>query len=236
MKKTMIAVLLIIAVVVMVQKNGSIAAQDKYDLKAPNGISFSEIREYEDLQVFAPSQRKDNNELRIILGNTTMIKAYKEGIPGNGKPFPEGSVVVKIGWSEKKSSDFPAAIEPDELKRVEFIMKDSKRFPDTSGWGYARFLYDTKTSTFTPYGKDSSFAQEFYQCHTTEKGKISYLPIIRAGKCMMGEEMIRGEALLEHGGIIILSNGEERHESDRNRGGCRCRNERGQHHKAGPAW
>jgi hypothetical protein len=171
MKKTLITVLFVAAGTFMAQQNGSSAPQDAFEQKAPNGISFSEIRGYEAWQVIAPSQRTDNNELRIILGNTVMIEAYKKGIPGNGKPFPEGSVVVKIGWSEKKSPDFPAAIEPDELKRVEFIMKDSRRFPDTSGWGYARFLYDAKTSTFTPYGKDSSFAQECYQCHTVVKGK-----------------------------------------------------------------
>jgi hypothetical protein len=171
MKKSVAAVLLTFLVVLMTRENGSIAAQNKYELEAKNGISFSEIRGYETWQVVAPSRRTDNNELRIILGNATMINAYKEGIPGNGKPFPEGSVIVKIGWSEKKSPDFPAAFEPDELRRVEFIMKDLKRFPDTSGWGYARFLYDVKTSTFTPYGKDASFAQECHQCHTVVKGR-----------------------------------------------------------------
>jgi hypothetical protein len=171
MKKSLVAVLLVAAGILMAQGNGPGAAQDAYALKAPNGISFSEIRGYEAWQVIAPSRRTDNNELRIVLGNATMIKAYKAGVPGNGKPFPEGSIVVKIGWSEKKSPDFPAAMEPGELKRVEFIIKDSRRFPDTSGWGYARFLYDVKASTFTPYGKDSSFAQECYQCHTIVKGK-----------------------------------------------------------------
>jgi hypothetical protein len=146
------------------------AAQDRYELKAPNGISFGEIRGYETWQVIAPSYRTDNHEVRIILGNTVMIEAYKRGVPGNGKPFPEGSTIVKIGWSERKSAAFPAAMEPDVLQRVEFIIKDPERFPDTSGWGYARFVYDAKTGTFTPYGKDSSFAKECYQCHTLVKG------------------------------------------------------------------
>ncbi|MCG6535075.1 MAG: cytochrome P460 family protein [Syntrophales bacterium LBB04] len=171
MKRTIIFPILIFVFVLMMRGNGSIASQDKYESKAPNGISFSEIRGYETWQVVAPSYRTDNHELRIILGNTAMINAYKEGIPGNGKPFPEGSVIVKIGWSERKSADFPAAFEPDVLRRVEFITKDSRRFPDTSGWGYARFVYDAKTSTFTPYGKDSSFARECYQCHTIVKKK-----------------------------------------------------------------
>ena len=171
MKKSVFSLLVVLMVFLFVWGNGLLVAQDKYELKALNGISFSEIKGYETWQVIAPSYRTDNNELRIILGNTAMINAYKEGIPGNGKPFPEGSIIVKIGWSERKSTVFPAATEPDVLKRVEFIVKDSKRFPTTSGWGYARFVYDAKTSAFTPYGKDANFGQECYQCHTLVKAK-----------------------------------------------------------------
>ena len=69
-------------------------------VKAPNGIAFSEFRGYEAWQDVAPSQTDDG--LKAILGNATMINAYKEGIPGNGKPFPEGSMIVKIEWSKKR--------------------------------------------------------------------------------------------------------------------------------------
>lgn len=151
--------------------NGLLTAQDRYHLTAPNGISFSEIRGYEEWPFVAPSYRTDNNELRVILGNTRMIDSYKAGIPGNGKPFADGSIIVKIGWSERKSPVFPAAHEPDVLRRVEFIMKDTARFPATSGWGYARFVYDARTGAYTPYGKDESFARECYQCHTIVKDK-----------------------------------------------------------------
>lgn len=143
----------------------------KYRLKTPNGISFSEIKGYEKLQAIAVSRSSDNNELRVILGNSVMVDAYKKGIPGNGKPFPEGSTIVKLGWSERKNTDFPFSHESDILKRVEFVLKDSKRFPQTGGWGYARFIYDAKTNTFKPYGKDSTFAQECYQCHSIVKKK-----------------------------------------------------------------
>jgi hypothetical protein len=161
----------IFAVLLCSLSTGVLLAQDKYALKAPNGISFSEVRGYETWQVIAPSYRTEKNELRIILGNPVMINAYKEGIPGNGKPFPERSIIVKIGWSERKSAAFPAAIEPDVLQRVELIVKDTKRFPDTNGWGYARFVFDAKTDTFKPYGKDASFVQECHQCHTLVKAK-----------------------------------------------------------------
>lgn len=171
MKKRFFYALATIVVLLFLRGNSLLVAQDRYELKAPNGISFSEIRGYESWQVIAPSYRTDKNEIRIILGNDRMVNAYKEGIPGNGKPFPDGSIIVKIGYSERKSSVFPVAIEPDILQRVEFIVKDSKRFPDTNGWGYARFVYDAKTSTFKPYGKDASFVQECHQCHTLVKAK-----------------------------------------------------------------
>jgi hypothetical protein len=171
MKRTLFSVVMILTVLFAIGGSDSLLAQDRYGLTAPNGISFSEVRGYETWQVVAPSYRTDNKELRIILGNPVMINAYKNGIPGNGKPFPDGSIIVKIGWSERQSPVFPPAFEPDVLKRVEFIMKDTKKFPDTNGWGYARFVYDAKTSTFTPYGKDASFAQECHQCHTIVKAK-----------------------------------------------------------------
>jgi hypothetical protein len=171
MKRKLITALVILPLFFFAWGVSVLVAQDRYELKAPNGISFSEVRGYETWQVVAPSYRTDNNELRVILGNPVMINAYREGIPGNGKPFPDGSIIVKIGWSERKSPVFPAAVEPDILKRVEFIIKDSKRFPAASGWGYARFVYDAKTVAFTPYGKDASFAQECYQCHTIVKAK-----------------------------------------------------------------
>jgi len=145
--------------------------QDKYGLKEPNGISFAEIRGYETWQAVAPSYRTDKNEIRIILGNDALVKAYKDGVPENGKPFPDGSVLVKIGYSERKSADFPAAIEPDALQRVELMIKDAKRFKNTNGWGYARFVYDAKTKTFSPYGKEAAFDQECNACHTIVKAR-----------------------------------------------------------------
>jgi hypothetical protein len=171
MKRTMFVVLTILSLLLAGGGNGLAMEQDRYALKAPNGISFSEVRGYETWQVVAPSRRTDNNELRIILGNPVMIDAYKSGIPGNGKSFPDGSIIVKIAWSELQSPVFPPAFEPDILKRVEFIIKDTKRFPDTNGWGYARFVYDAKTAAFTRDGKDAAFVQECHQCHPIVKAK-----------------------------------------------------------------
>ena len=74
----------------------AIAAQDKYTLQVPNGLSFSEFRGYEDWQVVAVSQTEEL--LKVMVANLTMIDAYRAGVPGNGKLFPDGSKIAKIEW------------------------------------------------------------------------------------------------------------------------------------------
>ncbi|HUB45310.1 MAG TPA: cytochrome P460 family protein [Acetobacteraceae bacterium] len=78
----------------------ALAAQDRFTLQIPNGLAFSEVRGYDTWQDVAVSQVKDG--LKVIVANDVMINAYKEGVPGNGKQFPDGSTIVKIEWSQKK--------------------------------------------------------------------------------------------------------------------------------------
>src|SRR5450432_3844648 len=113
----------------------AISAQDKYTLKVPNGLSFSEFRGYEAWQVVSISQ--GGGHIAAILGNPAMIKAYLAGVPGNGKPFPDGARMAKIHWNPKKMETFPRATVPGTQHDVDFMVKDSKRFADSGGWGYA---------------------------------------------------------------------------------------------------
>ena len=147
------------------------AEQDRYSLKAPDGIAFSEFRGYDQWQDVAVSATETG--IKAILANPTMIGAYKEGIPDNGRPFPDGSVIVKIEWNKAKNPVSPYSVDvPTTLKSVSFIEKNSKRFPDTSGWGYAQILYDPSSRTFKPYGDDSSFGKNIcYKCHTRVQAK-----------------------------------------------------------------
>jgi cytochrome P460 len=156
----------IVAVLLAVLGSMARAAQDRYTLKAPNGVAFSEFKGYETWQDVAVSQV--DGGLKIIVGNTAMVNAYREGTPGNGKPFPDGSMIAKIEWSQKKNAVSPYfAMVPDTLKSVSFIEKDSKRFPETNGWGYAQFLYNAASGTFTPFGNDGSFGKQVcHACHT----------------------------------------------------------------------
>lgn len=128
----------------------------------PDGLAFSEIKGYDTWQDVAVSETETS--VKAILGNATMISAYKGGIPDNGKPFPEGSKIVKIEWIKKKSPVSPYFVEvPETLKSVSFIVKDSKRFPNTHGWAYAQFAYDPASKTFKPSVTGSECG---YACHT----------------------------------------------------------------------
>ena len=105
----------------------AIAQQDRYALKSGK-LSFGDFKGYENWRVVAVS--REDNILKVILGNDVMIGAYKQGLPADGKSFPEGSKVVKIEWSLKKNPQSPYAVDvPDELQVVGTIEKDSKRFP-----------------------------------------------------------------------------------------------------------
>jgi Cytochrome P460 len=159
MQKTLSGLVAVAALVLAVLGGRSSPAQDskqdKYTLQVPGGLAFSEIKGYEQWQVVGPSLTEAANVIRVILANPVMIKAYQEGVPGNGKPFPDGSRIVKLEWRPKKITDPPFSANtpdtvPGDLVEVEFIVKDSKKFSDTHGWGYAMFDYDAASGTFAP--------------------------------------------------------------------------------------
>jgi hypothetical protein len=140
----------------------TLAQQDRYTLKVPGGLAFSEFKGYDRWEDVAVSETEGS--VKAILANATMIRAYKAGIPDNGKPFPEGVKIVKIEWIKKRNPVSPYFVEiPVTLKDVGFIEKDSKRFPNTHGWAYAKFDYDTQTKTFKPSVTGSECG---YACHT----------------------------------------------------------------------
>ena len=96
----------IVTAVLAVLSAKAVYAQDKYLLKSPGGIAFSDFRGYEDWAVV--SSARTDEVLKVIVANPTMIGAYKAGVPGNGQPFPDGSRIVKLQWKLKKSKEAPS--------------------------------------------------------------------------------------------------------------------------------
>jgi hypothetical protein len=116
MKSKNISAVVIKVVSLAVLLTMALAAQVRFTLKVPNGVAFSEFRGYDTWQDVAVSQTQDG--IKAILANPAMINAYRKGIPGNGKPFPDGSMVVKIEWTKKQSAESPYFVEvPDKLVR-----------------------------------------------------------------------------------------------------------------------
>ncbi|HEY0687359.1 MAG TPA: cytochrome P460 family protein [Steroidobacter sp.] len=146
--------------------------QDKYSLKVPGGLSFSEFKGYESWQMVSASHNPKS--IAVVLGNPTMIKAFEAGIPANGKPVPDGAMMAKMHYAPKKNQFFPDATVPDQQRDVDFMVKDSKRFADSGGWGYAVFKYDPTTKTFTPgttadQPPQANDAKCGFACHTIVK-------------------------------------------------------------------
>src|SRR6478672_13139532 len=86
----------------------AVYAQDKYSLKSPDGVAFADFKGYEDWSVV--SSARTDEVLKVIVANPIMIKAFKDGFPGNGKPFPDGSKIVTLQWKPKKSTDAPFVV------------------------------------------------------------------------------------------------------------------------------
>jgi hypothetical protein len=154
---------------------GAAAVQDKSTVRVPQGLAFSDFKGYESWQAVAVSHpagegaEMSGEALNVILANPVMVDAYAAGHPGNGKPWPDGAMTVKIQYIPKKSKEAPFNVAiPDRLRNVAFMVKDSKRFAAGGGWAYANFNYDAASKTFTPDGTGTECG---VACHTIVKGK-----------------------------------------------------------------
>jgi len=159
----------IIAAVAALSGGTAFAIQNKDTVAVPNGLAMSEFKGYEGWQVITVSKAKVGNDdvINAILGNPEMIETFKAGFPGNGKTVPDGARMAKIHWKTKTNEDFPnKAVGPDTLHDIDFMVKDSKRFAATGGWGYAQFNYEAATDTLSPLGTGAACG---YACHTLVK-------------------------------------------------------------------
>ena len=150
------------------------SSPDRYSLAVPGGLAFSEFRGYETWQVISISH---GGVLAVIVGNPTMVDAYKAGIPANGKPVPDGAKMAKIHWTPKQNPAVPGQpFQPDTLHDIDFMVKDGKRFADSGGWGYGAFEYDAASDAFRPGNvtdkpPQSNDAKCGFACHTKAKDR-----------------------------------------------------------------
>jgi hypothetical protein len=174
MKRTSMPMIAIVTALVSSLAGRPLSAQNKYTVRVPGGLAFSEFRGYESWQVVSISQ--DGGLLAVILANPVMIAAYRAGIPGNGKPFPDGSRMAKVHWTPKQLETFSAATVPGTQHDVDFMVKDGKRFAHTGGWGWAVFEYEAASGRFRPgtvadkppQGNDAGCG---FACHTIVKAR-----------------------------------------------------------------
>lgn len=139
----------------MVLYNCAVYAQD-YASTTANGIEVPVG--YKNWRTIGVSHRTDNNSLRAIVGNSIAINAARSG---NTKPWPKGSILGKLVWHDSQHPHWDKATVPGDLSHIEFMIKDSVKYKQTGGWGFARW----KGMDLVPYGKDSSFANECFDCH-----------------------------------------------------------------------
>jgi hypothetical protein len=155
--------------------NGGVLSADKYAAKVPDGLALSEFKGYETWEVVSASHTAGGEGMggdetfNIIVANPAMIKAYAAGVPGNGKPFPDGAKAVKIQYSVRRSPEAPFNVSlPDRFKDLAVMAKDAKRFQDGGGWGYGLFDYDAASAGFKPNGTGAKCG---VACHTIVKSK-----------------------------------------------------------------
>jgi hypothetical protein len=165
----------ILASIAVLAVGVAISAQDKYTISVPGGVAFSEFRGYENWAVIAISE--NNGRIAAIIGNPAMISAYQQGVPDNGKPFPDGAMMAKVHWIPKKQEAYPGQpTVPGVQHDADFMVKDSKRFADSGGWGWGAFEYDAATDAFRPANMSDNPPQEHdakcgLACHTIVKNR-----------------------------------------------------------------
>jgi hypothetical protein len=122
---------------------------------------------YRDWRLISVAREEGSlDDIRAILGNDIAVKAYREGT----LPFPEGAIITRIAWSydasEENNKTFGKAqsfVAGAPKNGVQFMVKDSKKYATTGGWGYAHFN-DGKPA-------DEAFMQNCFPCHHAIKSR-----------------------------------------------------------------
>ena len=122
---------------------------------------------YRDWRLISVAHEEGNlNDLRAILGNDVAIKASREG----KLPFPDGTIIARLAWSydplEESNKAFgrPQSFVAGPPKNgVQFMVKDSRKYASTGGWGFAQFD-DGKPA-------DEAVHNTCFSCHQVVKAR-----------------------------------------------------------------
>jgi hypothetical protein len=100
-----------------------------YGITIPDG--------YRKWELIAPAlEGEPLDELRAVVGNKIAVDAYRAGTLS----FPDGAVLVKLAWKQMQSPEFPPATVPGQATTVQVMVKNSKKYPASGGWGFGRFV------------------------------------------------------------------------------------------------
>ena len=150
-RKLMISVLIMSATSITIASDKS--PEQSHGISYPTG--------WQNWSTIAVSHRTDNNTLRVILGNEVAVKAARSG---QTNPWPDDAVLGKVVWKDTQLENWKAATAPGKFVHAEFMFKDSKKYSETYGWGWARWVgLDQK-----PFNKG---AQVCTSCHTPVKNR-----------------------------------------------------------------
>lgn len=140
--------------------SASVSAADADDPAVSPIFGVSIPEGYRDWKLIAPAEEAPPlDELRVVLGNPAAVAAI-QNLKG---PFPDGSVLVKLAYKRKQSPDFAPATVPGQATTVQVMVKDSKRYASTGGWGFGRFIGGAAV--------DAAQHQTCFACHDARAPK-----------------------------------------------------------------
>ncbi|PQA54467.1 heme-binding domain-containing protein [Siphonobacter curvatus] len=138
---------------------------------ALNGIAYFD--DYKNWKPISTTTRFDSGTMRVIYGNDIAVKAIEKD---QIRPWPQGSVIVKVVWDQLEEAS--GEVRTGRFNNVQIMIKDDQRFPDTEGWGFARF----NGLGLKPYGQSLAFQTTCFNCHklADKNGYVFDIPLRKA--------------------------------------------------------
>jgi hypothetical protein len=130
-----------------------------YGVKIPAGYRGWEV-------VSVAHEAGNLNDIRAILGNPVTMRAFRDGT----RPFPDGTIIARLAWKDVPSDENNAvfgrfqSFVAGPATNVQFMVKDTKKYPSTGGWGFGQFE-DAKPT------RDEAVLKTCFPCHEPEKGR-----------------------------------------------------------------